>query len=664
MPEGMLMGDAAEFLGGYQKTLETEVAKTDLPPQLLELFQFESCLKHKDGKEVYLVVDRRTGGKAILRATRLDGGDKADAEYEILRRLDYPGIPKTFGSFTLGSRSYIVREYFAGQPLDEVIAQGTMGTEQILGIARRLCEILGYLHAQTPPVIHRDIKPQNIILMPNGSVGLTDFGIARVFKPGSDSDTQYVGTMPYAPPEQYGYAQSTGQTDIYALGIVLIYLATGSPNRQGLAAKIPDAQLLSLIEKCIAFDPAHRFETVEQIVQQIVHPRISRRTRVVLIVAAALAAVLLVLGGLFAAGNLLGWFPGSGGPAADAGTGVAGESSGTDGEESDLTSDAGADAGADGDVASAGSTNSDKTPTGSSFTHDPEPGSTYWLYDYNNSGNLDANINNGGYAVGDPLYRHELYIADDSGLYALDEDGTVLRQLSDSSSIGSLNFYKDYLYYVDLNKVIKLDLKTGEKTTIIKDAEFVYFEGGRLYYTNTADKLRLYTAKNDGSSQTMVSDASSRSYRNIVGNVIYSSDEKDAYRVSGYNMDTQETTELTTTSSHWLSVCNGKLYYHDGVVEGGGTGRVALDGTGGTLITNYPYDFLVATPRGLFALDCVNGNIVVLDGDGNNKTILVDKKCGDFCVTEGWLIYENRDDGDKLWMVRLNGEEDHAFEPT
>jgi hypothetical protein len=65
----------------------------------------------------------------------------------------------------------------------------------------------------------------------------------------------------------------------------------------------------------------------------------------------------------------------------------------------------------------------------------------------------------------------------------------------------------------------------------------------------------------------------------------------------------------------------------------------------------------------LFALDCVDKSIVVMDGDGNNKTTIVDKHCGSFCVTESWLIYKNKDDGDKLWMVRLNGEDDHAFEP-
>jgi serine/threonine protein kinase len=304
----MLMGDAAEFLSGYQRTLETEVAKVELPPQLFELFQFESCLKHKDGKEVYLVIDRRTGGRAILRSTAVDAGDKADAEYQILYRLDYPGIPKTFGSFIADKRSYIVREYFVGHPLDAVIAQGVMSAEQIFPLARSLCAILGYLHAQTPPVIHRDIKPQNIILLPNGAVGLTDFGIARTFKPGSDSDTQYVGTLPYAPPEQYGYAQSTGQTDIYALGIVLIYLATGSPNRQNLTAKITDKRLLDLIQKCIAFDPANRFRTVGQIVNWIDHPPRERKRFAAYAVAAVLALA-LVAGGVFSTIKLLGGLP-------------------------------------------------------------------------------------------------------------------------------------------------------------------------------------------------------------------------------------------------------------------------------------------------------------------------------------------------------------------
>jgi hypothetical protein len=222
---------------------------------------------------VHLVRDRRTGGGAVLRINDLEADGRVDrrveAEHAILTRLDSPGVPKTYGLYVKAGRSYLAREHFDGEPLDQVVARGVMTPEQIFRVCRQLCVILGRLHTQTPPVIHRDVKPQNVILRPDGSLGLTDFGIARTFKADSDSDTSYAGTMPYAPPEQYGYAQSSPQTDVYALGILLIYLATGSPARQDLGARVTDGRLRALIERCIAFDPKDRFRDVAQVAKKI-----------------------------------------------------------------------------------------------------------------------------------------------------------------------------------------------------------------------------------------------------------------------------------------------------------------------------------------------------------------------------------------------------------
>ncbi|MDR2493415.1 MAG: serine/threonine protein kinase, partial [Coriobacteriales bacterium] len=309
------MDDVAAFLSSYKHTLVKQVAEGVFPPEYLEAYEFESCLKHHGGKEVYLVRDRRTQGHAILRVTdgtKGAGAERADAEYAILSKLDHPGIPKVYGATSLGSRSFLVREYFDGEPLDVIASHSALSTAAIYDIAQWLCVILSYLHAKTPPVIHRDIKPQNIIICPDGSVGLTDFGIARTYRPEATSDTEYAGTLPYAPPEQFGYAQSTPLTDIYALGIVLVYLATGSPLRQDLPGRIKDGQLRLLIEKCIAFDPADRFQDAGQVLRRIkfikrvrhIRSVRSRSRRLVLRIATgALVAAVVVSGGTLFAAN-------------------------------------------------------------------------------------------------------------------------------------------------------------------------------------------------------------------------------------------------------------------------------------------------------------------------------------------------------------------------
>ena len=95
----------------------------------------------------------------------------------------------------------------------------------------KLTDILSYLHSENPPIIHRDIKPQNIIVGRDSSIHLIDFGIARVHKEERTQDTSVVLTLDYASPEQYGFEQTTPLSDIYSLGVVMLFLATGNHGR-------------------------------------------------------------------------------------------------------------------------------------------------------------------------------------------------------------------------------------------------------------------------------------------------------------------------------------------------------------------------------------------------------------------------------------------------
>ena len=100
--------------------------------------------------------------------------------------------------------------------------------EEVLDIGIRLCTVIDYLHTRQPPIIFRDLKPANIMLTPDGQIYLIDFGIARHFKPGQTRDTMAFGSPGYAPPEQYGKAQTTPRADIYSLGATLHQMLTNS----------------------------------------------------------------------------------------------------------------------------------------------------------------------------------------------------------------------------------------------------------------------------------------------------------------------------------------------------------------------------------------------------------------------------------------------------
>ncbi|GHO49873.1 serine/threonine protein kinase [Ktedonospora formicarum] len=98
---------------------------------------------------------------------------------------------------------------------------------EALDIGIQLSSVLCYLHQQQPPIIFRDLKPDNVMRIPAGDLYLIDFGIARHFKPGQSKDTVAYGTIGYAAPEQFGKAQTTPRSDIYSLGATLHQLLSG-----------------------------------------------------------------------------------------------------------------------------------------------------------------------------------------------------------------------------------------------------------------------------------------------------------------------------------------------------------------------------------------------------------------------------------------------------
>jgi hypothetical protein len=100
-----------------------------------------------------------------------------------------------------------------------------------------LCDVLEYLHSQSPPIIFRDMKPGNIMLTRDGRIKLIDFGIARFFRATVSHDTQLLGTPGYAPPEQYGQSQTDERSDIYSLAITIFELLTDTLSEKGFGLK-------------------------------------------------------------------------------------------------------------------------------------------------------------------------------------------------------------------------------------------------------------------------------------------------------------------------------------------------------------------------------------------------------------------------------------------
>ncbi len=149
-------------------------------------------------------------------------------EAELLGRLNHPNLPKVIDAFTEGGKHYLVMEFVPGKTLETLLEQrgAAFPPTEVIPWALQLCDVLGYLHNQTPKIIFRDLKPSNIMLTPQGQIKLIDFGIVRFFKPGKQKDTMALGTPGYAPREALG-GQTDERSDLYSLCVVLHQLLTG-----------------------------------------------------------------------------------------------------------------------------------------------------------------------------------------------------------------------------------------------------------------------------------------------------------------------------------------------------------------------------------------------------------------------------------------------------
>jgi serine/threonine protein kinase len=204
--------------------------------------------------------------------------DLFEREAKVLARLQHPGIPRYLDSFALETaddrRYYIAQTLAEGKSLAELVQEGWRTDEAtVRKIAQQILSILVYLQKFSPPIIHRDIKPQNIIRKENGALALVDFGAVR--------DTYYstlmrgstvVGTYGYMAPEQFR-GQSVPATDLYGLGTTLLFLLTHrSPTeipQHGLHLDFRDRlqvseHFISWLEKLLEPDAGDRFASAQE----------------------------------------------------------------------------------------------------------------------------------------------------------------------------------------------------------------------------------------------------------------------------------------------------------------------------------------------------------------------------------------------------------------
>lgn len=229
--------------------------------EVLELSEYEEIRELGSKQNVFLVKEYETGNKYVKKYLK---------DYDLsvyLYLYDYPvkNMPKIKKIYEGTNNLVVIEEYIYGETLEEVIHYRDMLFNQktAMNIAIDVLEVLAELHSLEKPIIHRDVKPANVILSYDGKIYLLDMNVAKWYKEEEIQDTKLFATQYYAAPEQFGYgfSASSEKTDIYAVGVLLNEMITGRIPKEEKA----EGPVWDIIEKSISLDPDLRYTAYEMI---------------------------------------------------------------------------------------------------------------------------------------------------------------------------------------------------------------------------------------------------------------------------------------------------------------------------------------------------------------------------------------------------------------
>ena len=614
--------DIEIFLNSYKKTFHDSLPEASMPEELLANYSYESCLrKDPEGKKEIYLLRREDKTGVLLKITQDYPEEDALEEAKLLEKLNHPGIPKVFDSFEYSGKKFILREYFEGRSLYEIVKKGgNLGAKDIFDIVLKLVDILSYLHSRVPPVIHRDIKPQNIIVGKDGSIHLIDFGIARFHKYERIQDTSVILTLDYASPEQYGFEQTTPLSDIYSLGVVMLFMATGRTARTGLESQIVNNRLRNLIEQCIAFNPKSRIQSVEQIRNYIMrdnNPRKSKRKRSLIV--AALLLICTIFLSVLSYG--IGLFKGKS-------------------HADSLGYDRGYNVGyTDG------------------YDAVPVLQARKILPDLNRGNSLgNSAIAGGAYAVQSEDF---IFFLSNGNIYKMSESGTETELLVEEKDAAALSFYNGWLYYSSGGNILQTNIYTLETDVLCENLSGEICIVNDCYYVKTNDGLHLLNTVTG--KLTFLNKLSSLMSLNIVDNGLFYIDEND-HSLYSSNLNGKNLTKILDRDCKSICLFEDTLFCAVNDERKKELIIIREDFEKAKTLSEINAVMINVTENGIYFINGHDGTINLCSFDGRIRNRISKNRANDFNIAGNWIFYHNAADGNRLWCVRLDGANDHPVQ--
>ena len=258
----------------YINSVEHDLSNSQNTLEDLKNITLQGLIYKSNYSQVFKVRDDLTNKWYTLKA--IDKRSMLKIDGEGLKDIDHPKIAKVIAFCETENYYYVLKSFITGKSLTTYVKEmNFLNSEQVKDFLSQIAEVLKYLHSPSRNIVYRDIKPDNMVISPDGQLYFIDIETIRIIKDNQNSDTIHIASEGYTAPEQYGYSQTDRRSDIYALGASLYFMLTGRApnaiNENNLNQKIKklDKPWPRILSKCLAFNPNKRYQTIEELMKEL-----------------------------------------------------------------------------------------------------------------------------------------------------------------------------------------------------------------------------------------------------------------------------------------------------------------------------------------------------------------------------------------------------------